>query len=77
MNNAMYGKTMENLRNRINVKLVNKGKNYFKCTSKPSCVSHKIFDNSLFLKRKSKLALKLNKLAYIEMCILELSKVLM
>ena len=38
---------------------------------------HKIFDNNLVVKHKSKLALKLNKLAYIGMCILELSKVLM
>ena len=31
MNNAMYGKKMENLRNRINVKLVHKEKDYLKC----------------------------------------------
>ena len=36
MNNAIYGKTMENLRNRIVVKLANNEKNYLKCTSKPS-----------------------------------------
>ena len=39
-------------------------------------MSHKIFDNNLAAIDKSKLALKLNKPAYIEMCILELSKVL-
>ena len=38
---------------------------------------HKIFDNNLVAMRKSKLALKLNKPAYIGMCIFELSKVLM
>ena len=37
---------------------------------------HKIFDNDLVAIRKSKLALMLNKLAYIGMCILELCKVL-
>ena len=68
---------MENVRNKINVKLVNKEKNYLKCTSKPSYMSHKIFDNNLVVMRKSKLALKLNKPAYIGMCILELTKVLM
>ena len=36
-----------------------------------------IFDNSLRAIRKRKVLLKLNRLAYIEMCILELSKVLM
>ena len=42
-------------------------------------MSHKIFDNNLVMIRirKSKIALKLNKLAYIGMPILELSKVLM
>ena len=40
-------------------------------------MSHKILDNNLVAIRKSKLALKLNKPAYIGMCILELSKVLM
>ena len=34
MNNAIYGKTMENLRSRINVQLVNNEKDYLKCTSK-------------------------------------------
>ena len=77
MNNATYGKTMENLRNRINVKLVNNEKEYLTCTSKPSYMSHKIFDNNLVAKRNSKLALKLNEPAYIRMCILELRKVLM
>ena len=35
MNNAIYGKLMENLRNGINVKVVNNEKDYLKCTSKP------------------------------------------
>ena len=74
MNNAIYGRTMENLRNRIDVKLVNNEKDYLKSTSKPSHMSHKILDNNLFAVRKNKLALKLNKPAYIGMCILELNK---
>ena len=40
-------------------------------------MSQKEFDNNLVEIRKSKLALKLNKPAYIGMCISELSKVLM
>ena len=73
MNNAMYGKTMENLRNIIDVKLVNNEKAYLKCTSKSSYMSHKIFGKNLVEIRKSKLALKLNKPACIGMCILLLS----
>ena len=40
-------------------------------------MSHKIFDDNLVATSKSRLALKLNKPAYIGICILELSKVLM
>ena len=38
---------MEKLRNRIDIKLVNKEKDYLRCTSKPSYMSRKIFDNNL------------------------------
>ena len=40
-------------------------------------MSHKIFDNCLVVTHKKNTALTINKPAYIEMCILELSKVLM
>ena len=55
MNNAIYGKTMENLRNRIDVKLVSNKKEYLKWTSKPSYMSHKIFDIELVVIHKNKL----------------------
>ena len=45
MNNTVNGKTMANLRNRIDVKLVSNKRDYLKWTSKPSYMSHKIFDN--------------------------------
>ena len=73
---AVYGKRMENLRNRINVKFVSNEKDYLKWTSKPSYISHKIFDNDLVAVRKGKDILKLNKPAYVGMCILDLTKVL-
>ena len=46
MNNATFGKTMENLRKNISVKLVNNAKDYVKCISKPSFVSQKIFSKN-------------------------------
>ena len=76
MNNAVYGKTMENLRNRTDVKLVSNKKDYLEWTSKPNYMSHKIFDNDLVAIRKNKVTLTLNKPAYIGLCILELSRVL-
>ena len=68
---------MGNLRSRISVKLVNNKKDYLKCISKPSYMSHKVFDNNLVAVRKNKVSLKLNKTANIGMCMWELSKVLM
>ena len=65
---------MENLRNRISVKLVNNEKDYLKRTWNPSYMSHKVFDNTLVAIHESKLTLKLNRAAYFVMCILELSK---
>ena len=38
---------MENLRNGINMKLVNNKKDYLKCTSEPSYMSNQKFDNNL------------------------------
>ena len=68
---------MENLRNRVSAKLLNNKKDYLKCTSKPSYMSHKIFKNNLVTIWKSKVSLKLSKPAYIGMCILKLSEILM
>ena len=76
MNNVTYGKTMENLRNRINAKLANNEKFYLRCTSKPSYMLYKIFGNNLVAIRRRKVALKLNRPVYIGMCISEYSKVL-
>ena len=41
--NSVYGKAMENLRKRINVRLVNKAEDFLKYTSKPTYITHKIF----------------------------------
>ena len=46
MNNSVFGKAMENLRKRINVKLVNNAKDYVRSISKPSFVSQKIFSKN-------------------------------
>ena len=47
MNNAVYGKAMENVRNRINVKLVSNIRGYLKWTSEPRYMLQKILDNNL------------------------------
>ena len=69
---------MENVKNRIDVKLVNNNKkNYLKWTFKPRYMLHEIFGNNLVVTHKKKVTLTPSKPAYIGMCILELSKVLM
>ena len=41
--NCIYGKSIENIRQRINVKLINDKKSYLKCVNKPNFLSQKIF----------------------------------
>ena len=43
MINSVYGKTMENLRRRINVRFVNNAKDFLKYTNKRTYITHKIF----------------------------------
>ena len=65
MNNATFGKTMENLRKNTSVKLVNNAKDYVKCISKPSFVSQKIFSKNFVAIHETKSVLTLNKAFYI------------
>ena len=77
MNNSTFGKCCENLRKKVDVRLVTNEKKLLKLTSKPTYVSSKIFNENLVAVRKIKEALTLNRLAYVGMCILYLSKTLM
>ena len=77
MNNSVFGKTMENIRKRVDVRLVTDEKKLVKMASKPTYVSSKIFNENLVAVHKIKETLTLNRPAYIGMCILDLSKTLM
>ena len=77
MNNIVFGKTLENLRKRVDVRLVTDEKKLDKLTSKPTYVSSKIFNENLMAVHKVKEALTLNRPTYVIMCILDLSKTLM
>ena len=76
-NNCIYGKSIENIRKRINVKLVNDKRVYQKIVNKPNFVSQKIIDKNFVAVYCSKKLLTLNKPIFIGLCILELSKLLM
>ena len=77
MNNSVYGKTMENLRKRVDVRLITDKKKLLKMASKPTYVSSKIFNENLAAVHKIKETLTLNRPAYVGFCILDLSKTLM
>ena len=77
MNNSVFGKTMENIRNRVNVKLVNTGEQFKKLTAKPNYESRKIFNENLVSVHMKKTSLTMNKPVYLGMSILDLSKTIM
>ena len=77
MNNSVFGKTMENLHKRVDIRLVANEKKLLKLTSKPTYVSSKIFNKNLVAVHKIKETLTINRTAYVGMCILDLSKTLM
>ena len=77
MNNSIFGKTMENIRKRVDVRLITDEKKLLKMASKPTYVSSKIFNENLVAVHKIKETLTLNRPAYVGMCILDLSKTLM
>ena len=76
MNNSVFGKTMENLRKRVDVRLVTNEKQLLELTSKPTYVNSKIFNENPVAVHKIKETLTLNSPAYVGMCILDLSKTL-
>ena len=65
MNYAVYGKITENLRNRIDVKLVSNISNIFKMDTKTELLDTKIFDKNLVAIPKNKVTLTFNKPAYV------------
>ena len=77
MNNSVFGKTMENIRNRVNVKLVDTGEQFKKLAAKPNYESRKIFNENLVSVHMKKTSLTMNKPVYLGMSILDLSKTVM
>ena len=74
MNNAVFGKTMENIRKRVDVKLVNDREKARKLVSQPNFNRINIFCEELIAIHMKKTSLTFNKPVYLGMCILDLSK---
>ena len=78
MNNSVFGKTMENIRNRVDVKLVNTQEKIRKLASKPNFRGPpKIYNENFVSVLMKKTSLTMNKPVYLGMCILDLSKIIM
>ena len=77
MNNSVFGKTIENLRKRVDVSLVNSEKNAKRLTAKPNFKHRTIFSENLCAIEMRKTQIYFNKPVYLGMCILDLSKTLM
>ena len=73
MINSVYGKTMENLRKRINVRLVNNAENLL-YTSKATYISHKNVGKDYVAIHEIKPVLILSKPIYVGFTVLDLSK---
>ena len=77
MIDSVYAKTMENLRKRMSVRLVNNEKYFLKYTSRPTHITQKIFGKNYAATHEIKPVLTLNKPIYVGFTVLELSKWLM
>ena len=68
---------MENIRNRVNIRLVNNQKSLKKCVAKPNFDHFTVFDENLVAVQMKKTELVFNKPVYLGMSILDMSKTLM
>ena len=74
LNNAVYGKTIENMRKRIKIRVVKNSQDFIKYTSRPTCVNWKVFENSLAAIHEKKISSILSKLIYVGFTVFEISK---
>ena len=77
MNNLVFGKTMENVRNHRDIKLVTSEKRSSILASEPNYHSTKYISEDLLLMEMRKVEVKMNKPIYLGQAILDISKPLM
>ena len=77
MNNSVFGKTIENIRKRQNIILVDNRKKAEKLASRPNFERATIFDKNLIAVHMKKTEVYFNKPVYVGQAILDLSKTLM
>ena len=77
INNAIFGKTMGNVRKHRDIKLVTADKKRNQLTSEPNHCAPKHFSENLTAIEMKKTKVKMNKPIYLRMSILDISKILM
>ena len=77
MNNAVFGKTMENIRKHRDIKIVTTDKNRSKLVSEPNYHAINLISEDLSIIELKKTKVKMNKPIYLDLSILEISKILM
>ena len=77
MNNSVFGKTMKNIKNHKDMKLVTSNKKYLKYVMEPNFKDGHPFSKHLFAVEMGKNEIKMNKQVYLGQAILHLSKTLM
>ena len=75
MNNAVFGKTMENVRKHRDIKLVKTDKKRNKLVSEPNFHTMKLIDNNLAIIEMRKVKVKMNKPIYLGLSILDIRKI--
>ena len=77
MNNAVFGKTIENVRKHWDIKLVKTDKKRNKLVSEPNYHTMKLIDNNSAITEMGKVKVKMNKPIYLGLSILDISKISM
>ena len=77
MNNSVFGKTMENVRNHRDIKIVTTNKQRNKFTSEANYHSTKYISKYLLIMERKKVEVKMNKPVYLSQALLDISKTLM
>ena len=77
LNNAVYGKTMENTRKRIKIRIIKNEKDLKKYTARPTYINYDYYGKGLIVIHDIKEQLTLNKPIYVGNTVLELSKLAM
>ena len=77
MNNSVFGKTMENIRNHRDIKLVTTDRKRSKLVSEPNYYTINLISEDLSIIEMKKTKVKMNKPIYLGLSILEINKILM